>query len=58
MERWVDAEILAYNDPRNCECGNRCYKIVGGWPGNFMVEWAHDPKECPHGCEDCEQEAQ
>ena len=39
-----------------CECGNACYKITGGQPGNYEVEWAHDPKDCPFDCEDCENE--
>jgi len=53
----VDQRIREYEEEaRNCECGNHCYKIVGGVPGKYEVEWAHDPAECPFECEDCEQE--
>lgn len=44
------------DESRNCECGNHCYEIVGGVPGNYEVEWAHDPADCPYECEDCENE--
>lgn len=54
--RWTDRKIREYNMNRNCECGNRCYRIVGGGPGNYMVENAHEPADCPFECEDCEQE--
>ena len=44
---------------RNCECGNHCYEVgaANHDTGEYEVKWAHHPAECPHDCEDCEQEA-
>lgn len=50
---WTGADIDEYEKTHNCECGNRCYRIVGGAPGNFLVARAHAPAGCPFNCEDC-----
>lgn len=60
VKMWAILEKLdpaLAEEGKNCECGNHCYLIVGGGPGNYDVAWAHEPRECPFGCEDCENDA-
>lgn len=57
MTRWTERKIIEYNMNRNCECGNHCYRVVGGTPGNFLIEWKErHPDDCPFMCQDCEAE--